>query len=303
MSDGTNGSGNGPGNELGNGSRGDEFKDVALLSSEPDPHLPPNDFASDNSDLELDLYRYLDDADGIEEFKWRIKNLVQKWGFSDFSFARPQSPCEADMELITLPRALLDTYGAEGFFEHDLNVQYFKRNTAPVFQSTLEKFIMEMPFATETTERSRELYRMLGSYGYHDFYFVITSDRNQNGIGVLAVSCKGQNQIEFRKKVQNNRTQVHKLAEVIDCLSTAKFPDLYPKPIDGRSEVKISSRPMRLLTALARDDLTLNEAAEKMGISIHTANQHVATARRAFGAKTNTGAIYRAFKTGLLKPL
>ena len=59
-------------------------------------------------------------------------------------------------------------------------------------------------------------------------------------------------------------------------------------------------RPMQLLELMAQRDKTLAQAAQDLGISVNTANQHIATARRSFFCQTNAGAIYAAVKEGLI---
>ena len=59
-------------------------------------------------------------------------------------------------------------------------------------------------------------------------------------------------------------------------------------------------RPMQLLELMAQRDKTLAQAAQDLGISVNTANQHIATARRSFFYQTNAGAIYAAVKEGLI---
>ena len=59
-------------------------------------------------------------------------------------------------------------------------------------------------------------------------------------------------------------------------------------------------RPMQLLERMGQHDRTLVQAAQDLGISLNTANQHIAKARRSFTCQTNTGAIYAAVKQGLI---
>ena len=59
-------------------------------------------------------------------------------------------------------------------------------------------------------------------------------------------------------------------------------------------------RPMQLLERMGQRDMTLTQAAQDMGISLNTANQHIAKARKSFFCQTNAGAIYAAVKEGLI---
>lgn len=72
----------------------------------------------------------------------------------------------------------------------------------------------------------------------------------------------------------------------------AAIPQPYPV---GRAV-----RPLQLLTLVGAHDMKLQDAAVKIGISVQTANQQMATARARFRCGTTTGAVYRAVKAGLM---
>lgn len=63
----------------------------------------------------------------------------------------------------------------------------------------------------------------------------------------------------------------------------------------------LSTRQLELLTILAKGNVTLNEAAVKLHISISTANQHLAACRLYFQTKTTYHAIYQAIAQGFIK--
>ena len=98
------------------------------------------------------------------------------------------------------------------------------------------------------------------------------------------------------------------LAEVAGEIAMRKFPDFFAgdgeeaeSPAKSEMTEKTRAKALRLLAAVAEDDLSLEEAADKLCISIHTANQHIAAARRVFGAATTHGAIYAAMQQGLIE--
>lgn len=102
--------------------------------------------------------------------------------------------------------------------------------------------------------------------------------------------------------------QLRTLAELIGEIGPRKFPDAFlggserdDSQRGTETSARVSAKALRLLAAVAEEDLTLNEAADKMCISIHTANQHMALARRALGAATTPGAIYVAMQRGLIE--
>lgn len=63
---------------------------------------------------------------------------------------------------------------------------------------------------------------------------------------------------------------------------------------------KINERPLQALRILARNDVTVVEVARLMGITRHTAKNHLAVARKAFKTKTTIGAIMAAIREGLI---
>ena len=299
MSDGTNGSGNGPGNELGNGSRGDEYQSLALMGS---GGIPDQDEAAVSA-FEIELYMQLNASKDIKDFSKRISGFLEGMGFSDWSFVRLYSLSEPEENLVTLPAALRADYWADGFHDYDLNHHYAKQNSDPIYQSTIEKFVSSAPFAiydAETVSRNREMYRMLKSHGFYDLYFLVSALNGERQRGQLSITRENMRPEDFQQLVEKNKGHLRLLSEAIDHVGTNKYPEFFLVP-DDRRNFRVSPRPLKLLTTLARDDLTLNEAAEKMCISIHTANQHIAAARSAFGASTNTGAVYRALRSGLIK--
>ena len=98
------------------------------------------------------------------------------------------------------------------------------------------------------------------------------------------------------------------LAELLGDIGGQKFPDLFAgdeeeagSPAKGKMTEKTRAKALRLLAVVAEDDLSLEEAADKLCISIYTANQHIAAARRVFGAATTHGAIYAAMQQGLIE--
>jgi DNA-binding CsgD family transcriptional regulator len=88
------------------------------------------------------------------------------------------------------------------------------------------------------------------------------------------------------------------LARTIDTVGSARF-DLHAN-VQPRNHVVVHDKPLQLLNVLANKNLSLNDAARELNISISTANQHIAAAKRALGANTTAAAIVAAVKLGLI---
>lgn len=110
--------------------------------------------------------------------------------------------------------------------------------------------------------------------------------------------------------------QLNALAELIGEIGVRKFPGAFlgnDAPARGHAGAasgteptpeiteKTKAKALRLLAALAEDDLTLNQAADRLCISVPTANQHIAAARQVFGVETTAGAVFAAMQQGLIE--
>ena len=89
------------------------------------------------------------------------------------------------------------------------------------------------------------------------------------------------------------------LAEAIDQISATNFPDFFTVKRRAVKDV-VTPKPLRLLNTLAKQNITLKEAASKLCISQDTANKHIAAAKTALGANTQAAAVYLAIKAGLI---
>ena len=116
---------------------------------------------------------------------------------------------------------------------------------------------------------------------------------------MLSVSTKGMNPVDFRRKIFGNETTLQLLCEAIEYIAIKKFSDDFLSSHENYS-VEISSRPLEVLDALANSDMSITGVAEKLNISHATANQHLISARKAFNANTNIGAIKQAILLKLI---
>ena len=290
----------------GNGSRSnggshaehlEEHLELAVLPGLEEFHAPlaPPTLAS--SVFELDLYQELNSAKNIAELGEKMLGLVNQLGFSDYSFTRTDFEDLGD--LMTLPVQLQSDYEKGGFFEFDLLVDYANNNNAPIFDSVIEEYVRNAPFDSDIIRQNRERFRMFRSHGYFLSYLIPAKQNNGTNNILFGLATKGESPIEFFSKVEKSKTILRLIAEAADYVTSIKFlQDLWGT--EKTEKIRIGSRPLQLLTVMAKDDLTLNEAANRLCISIHTANQHIAAARKAFGAHTTTGAVCKAANAGLI---
>ena len=250
--------------------------------------------------LEFEIYKRLCAAADMNEFNVILWDVAKELGFSDYTFTHTEAGLHTG--LITISSKLLEDYKQGGFYEHDMVADYTRKPEnvgKPVSYSVFQEYVRKAPFENDVITQNREMFRLLNRYGYHDTFVVTAKSVTGSGNCVLTFETKGQRACDFQRNVADKKSILMALPEIIEFTACRKFSSKFWEIQKGR-KIGISPKPLELLKALGRSDLTLNEAAAKLGISIHTANQHIAAARRAFCANTTTGAVYQAAKAGLI---
>jgi predicted DNA-binding protein (UPF0251 family) len=250
--------------------------------------------------FEIRCHQELSKARDLPELMQKILAFITRLGFTDFSFGRMASKNpSAAMILMTTPSSITDHYRHEGVWKHDLMLQHAAACQDPIFQTTIDNYVANAPFKTEGILSNRETRSMVRSYGFHDYYAVPLKSTNGNGHVLLAITAKNMPSSRFHELVAINKAAFDILGRSIDYVGVKKFTQFFLDDSESR-EILITPRPLLLLNTMAKDNLTLNDAAKKLGMSRSTANKHIAAAREAFGAKTNASAVYRALQEGFI---
>jgi hypothetical protein len=254
-----------------------------------------------NSEVEFGYYAELSEAKDIDEFEEKIGAAVNSLGFDEFSYFWSANPKLDSGRLINISPHLLSDYFAEQFYEQDLILPYSNATTKPVFQSTLHDYAANAPFETKMTRMMRAINCLNRSHGYYDFYNSFARAKNGNGNVMLSVTNRGCSTVSLKELVKGCESTLQVLCEAIDFVASRKFAEtLLESTTVKKSNIAINPRPLRVLDTLANNDFNISQVAEHLSISTVTANKHLETARRAFGAKTNYYAIKQAVLNGLI---
>ncbi len=116
---------------------------------------------------------------------------------------------------------------------------------------------------------------------------------------LFIIFARGSDKAEFREKIKHYEVVIPFLAEAIAYFGFNFFSDYFLNK-NVVAELSLTPKPLKLLSILAKDGLTLKESAQKLCISVDTANKHVAAAKQSLGASTPANAIYLAATHGLL---
>lgn len=248
---------------------------------------------------DIPFYWELATCENPEDLREQVGVLLRGRGFSDFSFALVEAYLYGSASIMSTQPQLLRAYMEQGFGQHDLVVQHALINTTPIFHSAVAGFIGRTPFITRGIQRNLELMTFYRERGFHDFFNIPLSTYRSQGNALFSVTSRDTSRSEFAGRVEHYHTDLLLLARTIDQIAGDRFSGYFDIE-DCHTKVSVNPRPLKLLETLAYDNLSLAEAADKLCISIHTANKHIATAKRALGAKTQAAAIYLAIKRGLI---
>jgi len=255
------------------------------------------------------FYRELAIARSLDDFSTRVKIFLLDLGFTHYGLIRVETKVpslkassyeEPPLHIITSPHQMTEIYFEKKLYGLDMVLDIVRNDNGPFFQSDIERWIHSFPHTTKKIIQNRKICKLYKSFGYDDFYYVPLGEHvgNDNGRVVLYVGIENKDVIDFKAHIRRCKHMLRDLAEAVDYIGTRKFPDSFLFLRKSRA-IKITPRPLLVLEALA-SDLTLIQVAEKLGISIHTADKHSAAAKKALNANTIHGAIYKARKLGLI---
>lgn len=270
-------------------------QESGLETNKPLPFHPSTAKAPAHKSFEAGCYKNLHHTRTVQEFINQITNILGEIGFSGFSFAA-LSPTPS-LLFTNLPDGLIQNYKEQDFLKDDFTLSYAQHTLSPIFRSTIEDYMIGAPVQTHDMERNRQLTSLFIQHGFYDFYLIpIQGDGNHF---LLSLTTNTKDICDFYNNVKTNEQKLDILAKLVLKIGRIKFDDIFQKAAHEPSYV-IYPHPQKLLTTMMKDDLTLRQAAKKLGICIPTADKHIAAAKAAMGVKTTVAAAYQAVIRGLI---
>lgn len=243
--------------------------------------------------FEASCYKQLTTASNIEEFKDKISVILDQMGFTTFSLASmTNSP---RFLLSTQPDDLTKCYQKENFINCDYAFRYCL--SAPILRSTIEDYMTNAPVEIRDMARNRKLSNLYKCHGFYDYYLIPISSGPTRYL--LSVTTQASDMDAFYQNITTHERELSLLANLVLQLGLLKFKKLFQEE-EPLKEINLHSKPLKLLKTLAENDLTLDQTADKLCISLHTADKHSSVIRKALGAKTLVGAVYMALRRGLI---
>lgn len=254
-------------------------------------------------DLEVGFgyYAELSACKDERDFIRRVDTIISRLGFSHYSLVWLDNSDDLDSSLlITVPRDLRETYYANGLYENDMIVPYARSVECSICHSKVHDYFSRAPIDTDVTKTMRDIALLNKDFGFYDYYNVTKKSNRNVGNVMLSVAIKGHSPFEFKLVSEDRCSSLKLLCEAIDYVAVKKFPDTFLINVAKKRVVSINPKPLRVLETLANNDMNVSQVAEKLCISVVTANKHLETARKAFGARTTYAAIRRAVTNGLI---
>lgn len=251
--------------------------------------------------IEFGLVREFSKLTTLDLFCEGLQEFFESIGFSNFSFDHSDDGLLGG--LTTFPEKCVNSYKEYRKQRFDLLLNWAGQTENAneiMFLSTMLEWAAKAPAAVEPLERFGDVGKFFAACGFHDVCVIPGRSATGTGNCILLVGRKGRLPDHFRRHVMEHEQFLLMLPGLLEYMALRVAGTSLWAEVRGRS-LNIGEAPLNLLTKLGPGDLTLNDAANELGISVHTANQHAASARRAFEAKTTTGAIHRAVRAKLIR--
>ena len=245
---------------------------------------------------QVDYIRRLSSANTPEIFNKQIISMLSALGFTDYALVCKSSVNAIESPHSSLPRELFNEYEEGKFCRFDMVLDYIQcGSTNPILVSMIEHIIESSPMMTYSFEKNLQILALYRKYKINDAYVIPVQSQRGSGYerAVFSVMAVDADRDQFFSMVERYSSLLRVLADAVSLISETKFLPVKPDDI-------IKAKPLRLLSTMARHDVSLAQAAENLCISLDTANKHMALAKQALGTSSQANAVYLAVSKGLI---
>ncbi len=241
------------------------------------------------------FYSQLAAAQTPTQFTTCIVNALEKFGLDSFRFM--PVGMEHPKHLSNWPAELL--YAGHEHLAYDLLARHAETQTSPIYLSKIADYVERSPLHLESNIKFLALCKLTADHNLLDTYNI--PYKTPLGINCLfSVSKAGMEPAAFRQCVDACRPLLYLLGDIIVNLVIARHASYFfgARAFGGGSGV--TPKQVEILNILARDNVNLQGAAQRLHISLDTANKHIAAIKAVLGAKTQGAAVYRGVVAGLI---
>lgn len=240
-------------------------------------------------------YSRLWGANNAVQLKTVVADVLTRLNFDVFRFM-PLTPPDTRAELTNFGDKERDAWPAE----NDAITRHAYLRNKPLFLSAVCQHIANSPFYAAEDEALLGTQEKLCECGIEDLY--VMPGVTQFGVRtLLAVSKIHSDAHELRELVATHSNLLCWFTAMLNHITAVRHVRHFYKTRALRNAVlPITDKQLELLTILAKNNVTLGGAADKMCVSLDTANKHIAGAKSALDAKTQAAAVFRAVAAGLI---
>ena len=246
---------------------------------------------------QIDYIRNLSSVDTVVEFRAEVMEIVEGLGFTDYALIFKTDLGTIDAAHSSLSEKLFMSYENEGYCRFDMVLDYINSGIGkPILLSMIRDAVENSPVKTYTLQKNSEILSLYQDFGISNAYVIPVkgASKDSHDRGVLTVMAIGMDDGEFRVKCERYGPLLKVLADAVSYIHEQRFNHTRP---DG----EIKPKALRLLSTMAKCDLSLAEAADQLCISLDTANKHMALAKQALGTGSQAHAVYLAIRKGLIQ--
>ena len=257
------------------------------------------DIASFDQDLSLEelnnhigFVKQLVASKNPDDLRKRLLNIFSQFGLTDFAFIGCSQNHRPHFLLTSLPKELLACYQSQKLDNYDMALDYLKTdNTSHFYHSDIQQIIEDSQLLTHIFAKNLKIIALYKKFEFNNAYLMPYKASKESLL--FSLMAKGATAKEFMALTESCGAVLHLLGDTAIRVYENKFKRHNPAP-------RKNPKPIRLLTIMAKFDLNLSQAADKLCISIDTANKHMAMAKEMFGSRSQVNAVYRAIQKGLI---
>lgn len=248
---------------------------------------------------QIEFARMLAEAKDIKDFHLRILTILKPLGFSDFILLRRKRKSSGIIEapLGSMPERLIEEYRQRKFSQYDMTFDYLDAgNLEPVYLSMVTKTVESILLKTLQANKNLEILDFFREFGVNDAYLIPVRSKEEQEEPPRAmfwIIAKDMEPDEFIPRVNRCKPILQLIADLVFYIGSTQFAIEKPEQV-------MDEKYLRLLSIMAKNNLSLQQAADKLFISLDTANKHMAQAKKALGSKHQPHTIYLAYKRGLI---
>ena len=231
-----------------------------------------------------------------------MAQYVKDLGFSEYAILRAVSGIGNGMTdiLTTLPDEFIREYQTTWCASSDPFVDYAIQNTAPALYSEIKNSLGALPFKVFDLDKVEAVLGLYKRYDIDDVLVVPMAVTSGGNTILMLVMKRDVAPAALRMLTDMQIPQLQVMASIISAAMGDRFKGV---PFRRKATMKplINSKPLRVLMTLANNDCSISQVADRLHISVVTANKHLESVRKNFGVKTNYAAIKRALREGYIE--